>query len=311
MKKNTIYQKQWFVLIISIFIVLLVSLLVFYILSYIIPFSKNTKGIENSSKAYYMAESWIEDSLYAIKNKDWYSSWTTFNNSQTWSSIKIIGSWSVLPPSWKWNSEYNEDYNIIKIWDPIQLKIWKWKISNWDNVKFTFRVPDLDGGWDISWNSETLSWTSNLNIINWKLVWNDDVLDASWSLVTVWQINWEVWYESVKIWKEIFSSTATYNNIWKQLSDSLSKNFNTFYDDNCKWTNSGCTLKMSVINNLISKSWNKLPYLEWKIDFNNNNVPLRYSIIESSWKSYWFKKDLEIKKWQQTIVEAADFTVIQ
>jgi hypothetical protein len=308
MKKND-NSKNWFALVIAILIVILVSLLVFYILAYIIPFAKNTKGIENASKAYYMAESWVEDSLYAIKkNWEWYSSWTTFNNSPIWTSLKISGSWTVLPPSWRGNSDYNKDFNIIKIWEPIQLKIWKWAISNWDNVNFTFRVPDLDWGWDISWNAETLSWANELNIINWKLVSKTDLLDASWSLIVAGQINWKIWYESVKWWNTIYKTWI--NSIWKVLSDSSNKTFKSFYINNCKWINNECTLKMSIVNELESVSGNKLPYLEWKINF-WNSVPLRYAIIDTSGKSYGYKKDLEVKKWQQTVVEAADFTVIQ
>jgi hypothetical protein len=40
------------------------SLLALFILEYIVPFSKNTKSIEQSVVAYYLADSGIEDALY-------------------------------------------------------------------------------------------------------------------------------------------------------------------------------------------------------------------------------------------------------
>jgi len=310
MKKNNL-NKNWFALVIAILIVILVSLLVFYILAYIIPFAKNTKWIENASKSYYLAESWIEESLYEIKkNWVWYSARSTFANSNTWTYFNLIWSWHVLPPIWRGNSEYNLEFNIIKVWEPIQLKIWKWVINNWNDVLFTFRVPDLSSVLD----SKTLSGVNEKNIINWKLVSDWDLLDASWSLITIWQINWIS--NSVKniSWVNIFwNNSTTWNFLWRVLSDSSNitlNKFSTFYTANCNWSFSWCTLKMSVINKLESKSGNKLPYLEWKINF-WTNVALRYAIIDASGKSYGYKKDLEVKKWQQTVVEAADFTVIQ
>jgi hypothetical protein len=43
------------------------ALLALYILEYMIPFSRNTKNIEQSVAAYYQADSGIEDALYSMK----------------------------------------------------------------------------------------------------------------------------------------------------------------------------------------------------------------------------------------------------
>ncbi len=45
-------------------LVLISSLFAYTILEYMIPFSKNIKWIENSSKSYYQANNWIEMGLY-------------------------------------------------------------------------------------------------------------------------------------------------------------------------------------------------------------------------------------------------------
>ena len=70
------------------------------------------------------------------------------------------------------------------------------------------------------------------------------------------------------------------------------------------------------LNSNIESELVQVPYLEWKIDFDNdnsgiNNVPLRYVIIDAAWKSYWFRKDLKIRIPQQSVIEAFDFTVFQ
>jgi len=64
MKKN----KKALSLVIAIGITLVMSVLALYILKYIIPFGKNTKNIEQSSVAYYQADSGIEDALFSNNN---------------------------------------------------------------------------------------------------------------------------------------------------------------------------------------------------------------------------------------------------
>jgi Tfp pilus assembly protein PilX len=58
--------KKALSLVIAISITLIMGLLALYILEYIIPFSRNTKNIEHSVSAYYMADSAIEDALYSM-----------------------------------------------------------------------------------------------------------------------------------------------------------------------------------------------------------------------------------------------------
>jgi hypothetical protein len=53
MKNN---NKQAMSIIIAIILSVIMGLIAIYMIDYIIPFSKNVKGIENVSKAYYQAE---------------------------------------------------------------------------------------------------------------------------------------------------------------------------------------------------------------------------------------------------------------
>ena len=47
-----------------------IGLAAVYLLEYIIPFGRNVKGVENASKAYYQANSAIEQSLWDISQND-------------------------------------------------------------------------------------------------------------------------------------------------------------------------------------------------------------------------------------------------
>jgi hypothetical protein len=38
--------------------------------------------------------------------------------------IDMFASWMVLPRTWEGNSEFDKDFNMIRIWNPIQIEIW-------------------------------------------------------------------------------------------------------------------------------------------------------------------------------------------
>jgi len=85
-----------------------------------------------------------------------------------------------------------------------------------------------------------------------------------------------------------------------------------FYSSNC-WVWNKCTLKISIIDDLVDSWWTKVPYLEWQADFSWTTwwVALRYARLELEWKSYWFRRVLNVKIPQLTTIEAFDFTVFQ
>lgn len=302
MKKN----NTWFSIIIWMWLVILITLSAYVLLAYMVPFSKNVKWIENASNAYYQASSWIEQALYFVKKDRSVLTTETWSNMPTtaiWNSFFTTSRWTRIPLSWYWNSEFNSWFNQISQSEPIQLEVWNWMISDWWNVKFIFRVPDLN-----NWASTlSLSWWWTMPVINWILSSQTDSLIASWSYISadnIWKSNCDIW-SSPSCSIQLNSST-----LWVKL-DWTPQDFSNFYWTNCTWTNS-CTLKMSVVNDLVlTPSNTQVPYLEYKIDFWTNSVPDRYTRINSSWKSYWFQKDIEVKVPQQTVNQAFDFTVFQ
>ena len=300
MKKN----KSAFSIVIAMWLVLIMSLVVLYILEYMIPYSKNVKWIENSSNAFYQAENSIEDALKKFKDR-WDSNFNDYfkDFSMTESidyKFDTTSSGTEIPYNWEGNSEFDTTFNKISQWDPIQLKIWNWIINLWD-LYFSFKTPEIE------WKSYTLSW-SNIAIINWQLAAEGNTLNASWSWVLTDDIN--DWLEDKKIfdWSEQNNKNIEYSD-WQDL-DWTASWITDFYNNNCSWTNSWCSLKFSIINKLETTDWVILPYLEYKIEA-ETKIPLRFSRIKSDWKSYGFQKHLEVKIPQQTTNEAFDFTVFQ
>ncbi len=295
MKKN----NQWFSILVWMFLIIILTLSAYVILSYMIPFSQNTKWIENASRAYYYAYWGIESSLLKVKNNDV----TDINIPTTWTWFwaDIVADWSLNPPLWKGNSDINSNYN--KIWPnfPVQMEVWNnllaWNISN---VKMFLRVPAFT--W---W---TLTFDATWPIINWSLSSTWDTLNATDYITQANIKNSITDYVSSSSNNFVFSSKH-----WKNLEET-DIIFQSFYGNNC--INNSCILKLSVVNPLKARlsSWTSydIPYLEYKIDFwGGASIPLYYTNIDASWKSYWFKKDLKVRVPQQTLNQAFDFTVFQ
>ncbi len=310
--------KKAFSIVLAIWLALLIWLLAIYIIDYMYPFSRNVKWIENSSKAYYLANSWIEEMVYFInKNNIWTESWQTMVTTSTWYSFELVANWRLLPPLGEGNSEFDDDWNTIKQWEPIQFNL-SWKPESFNGARFVFRVPNL--WW---WIPTKIKDITDMPIIVWQLSWSWQTLNAySWSYIFADDIGDYEEFDTITDWDiQNWSSYSTLKTIdlnnkeWKTLSWSL-ENFSTFYDNNCRLITNKCTLNLFVANKLILNNLEEtpIPYLEWKFALDSTNtdlIPLRFARIDSSGKSYWFKKDLDAKIPQSTIIEAFTITVFQ
>lgn len=272
-----------------------------YFLDKLVPISRNISWVENTNVAYYNWLTGIEEALYSMSwSNPWFESWQTFNptTTSTWYSFQITASGKQLPSTWQWNSPFDTNWNRIWIWEPLQLVVTSW--MDWGNVVFNFKVPNL---W--SWSSLTLSWWT-WAIINWSLAWSGTILFASGSQITA--SGWEIWNSSTS-WNDITLGWKAWLTI-----EWISKTLNVFYNDlwsYCNWYK--CTLKLSIINPLISTTWEEIPFLEYKISFNWTNpaTPLQYAIINADGYSYWYKRSIRKEIRQLTTAEAFDFTVFQ
>lgn len=291
-------NNKAFSLLIAMFLMVVMSLLSLYLLEYIIPFSRNTKWMENWTKAYYEANKWIEEVLYAMKWEDpYYETWITIPSTKLWHYYSLVSTWNTIPIAWDWNSEFDKDYNKISISNPVQLLI-KWNI-NWNNVIIYFKVPHFD---DSTSTPISLTWWTD-PIVNWQLSSEVETLNATWSHIKYDEINPSIWVPSGL--NPPFGSRD-----WFTLSWSIESISNFYANNNC--LSSWCVLKLSVVNQLNTNNFEKVPYLEYKIVFGTNpSVANYYAKISTSWKSTWYRKDLKLYIPQQTTIEAFDFTVFQ
>jgi len=312
--KNTSKQKKWFSIVLAMWITIVISLIAILILEFIIPFSRNIKWVENGTVAYYWAYSGIEEGMWELsQNNIWFDTSSLFiPTASTGTQYSVQSTTSIIPPAWDGNSEYDSDWNRFDPNIPIQLSlsdIWWTKIIgvDFDNVIFTFRVPDMNSNGDITDDGNLP--INNEPIINWILSWIDSwdnpvVLngkDDSWNAnyIRKNQINWL----NVSLW--------SLNGITLDGNDCTVTNF---YEDTCpsswSWITTQPTLKLSIIDTLELTTGKKIPYLEYKIDF-LVDVPGRYTQIITDWKSYGYKKSMDIKVPQQSTNQAFDFAVFQ
>jgi hypothetical protein len=315
MKENKT-SNQWFSIVLAMWVTVVISMIALLILEFIIPFSRNVKDVENWSSAYYNAYSWIEESLWELSQQveDWFWLNTIMSPWATGSKYDLISMTDVIPPLWEWNTEQiDKDWNMFDANTPIQLSLtdnaWV-KINSIDfwQTDFSFRVPDIEWSW-----TKSLSWSNHI-IINWIVSWldwswNPVVLNASGSTSN----NNFITSTMINAWSTI--------NIWNKdglTLDWVSCTIQEFFSNiSCVWwVVTRPVLKMSIVNSLEdSASW-IIPYLEYQISFKNSwstpvDVPWRYSQIKTAWKSYGYKKTMDIKVPQLSTNQAFDFAVFQ
>ena len=307
--KNIWKNNSWFSIVIAMALTIFIWLAAIYLLEYIIPFGRNVKGVENASVSYYQAASWIEDAFWYINQNnigdEFDEIMSTSENIDYGYDMTSNGSQIPLP--WKWNNQFDADWNLTTIpnfnrlsrSNPIQLEVWNNMISSWTSVDFYIRTPNTTG------TSSPYSLANSTNsIINWQLSTPNKTLNSRDtnpanpdSTITSAQIN-----SSAPI------SLASRNGV--DLENNNLR-FSEFYDNECtSWVS--CVLKLSVIGNLIASSNDSvIPYLEYRIDFWSDIVPLRFVQIDAVWKSNGFSKNLNVSVPQLTVDEAFDFTILQ
>ena len=303
MKNN----KFGFSLVIAMGLSLIIVLMALVVINYIIPFSREIKWVENSSASYYEVNSWFEDAMWFVtQNPLWSSTWKTYSSSKDF-IYNIISTWSLVPALWRWNSDFDKNWNKVSTWKPIQMEVWNWRISDFSTPpKAYFRVPNLSNS---AWL--TLSWWAVLSIISWQISSPKEALNAN---TTSYLYANKVCTSDISDASCIGSTNnIIFNNSLNWLKISwVWQSFQNFYSQNCNSSWSWCTLKLSVVNPIVLTTNNTpLPFLEWKINFWNSSVPDRYVNISISWKSSLFQKSMDVFVPQKTLLDSFDFAVFQ
>ena len=301
MKKNI----QWFTIVLAFWIVFVIGLTTLYILEYILPFSRSVKGIENATISYYQTTSWVEDALFFINENDiWAEDVKVFSGVVDY-SFSIVATGSVFPSPWYGTSDIDKDWSKIALWTPLQIYLPAsiWSLWNFD---MQLRVPDFIEG-------ETLELTNSWALIHWQLSSTGNILNAdATSRIEAWNIcnSNETSCSSFNL-SDMGGSWSGFllDNSWATIND--------FYQANC-WTDYKCILKMSVLQSFAGEqttwvSWTGkiIPYLEYQIDFDSENIPKNIIEIDVSGKSYGFRKDMHVLYPQKSLIEAFDFTLFQ
>jgi len=292
--------KKAFSIVFAMWFVLLTSLISIYVLSFIIPFGKSVKGIEFSTSSYYNAYAGVEEAMYlygsGAQNKQYgYEDQKLITGTQDfWYDIASLG--TQIPISWEWNSEYDTDWNRISSSEPIQLFIGNnlLSASMTGITTIRFRTPDISGS-----GRPTLAWSSG----SWAILWQissiaETLYPRDSAFITIWNIN-----SVTNVWANFWSKQ------WQQIDGTTYLSAASFYGANCNGTKS-CSLKLSIIGDLVDTSGKNIPYLEYQI-VTSSPIPLRFSKILAEGNYNGYAKTLEVNIPQQTLNQAFDFTVFQ
>ena len=295
--------QEWFSIFLALTLMLLLSFTGLYVIEHMIPFSRNVKGVENASQAFFESYAGIEEAFYDIHSGnigDEFQDSLDVSQSNDFSFI-VEATGSLLPPQGMWQSNLDLNWNTLSIWKPVQLLIWKGRLNSPlvnNRIRLLRRVPNFDGAWGVSDNDVLNTLDGDNEMILWQLSSGDETLfTRSWSLITESDIN---------------SSNQT--NLWTQWGTRLDgvtdERFRDFYAGNCSALWEECVLKITLIQDIVSTDNRKLPFLEYQIR-TTADIPTRFAHVESFGQSSGFGKKLESAVPQETTNSAFDFTIFQ
>jgi len=302
---NLIRNKKGSAILISLFIIILLTVMSIVFLEKLLSFSKASEGIENSNVAYYHALGIIEEALgTAWVNK--YQPWNipnfwngTANATSTGRSISTITWWTMIPLSGNGNSPYNPDWNIMSMGEPVQLVI-----PNgiyWGSTQFYFRIPNT--GW---WTPIIDPGTNWSGIILWTLTSTGKSLFASGETNTFKSIEIDGNAQSIdtRQWTSNTGATVSFDSFY---------NWHLWLNGN-DCSNYKCTLKLSMIQPIKLINGSSLPFIEYKIHFNwalAPMIPQKFMKIHAEWYAYGFMRSKTLELPQITTNNALDFAVLQ
>lgn len=309
---SSLQSQRGSALLVSLVILILLTIMTTVFLERIWTFNKISKGIEESNVAYYTTLGVVEEQLIdplVTKFQPWkiqnVSDMTSVN---TGSRLTASTGSTVIPNPWEWNSPFDHDYNLISLWDPIQLVIPEW--VDWTNVNFTFRIPHI---------GTSGTWIDTNMTNSWIILWT---LGYTWaSLFASGETN-------IFRWVNIGSAYNLFWDFYGISNTGTNMRLSSFYNDitgdylgttgtNCTWF--ACTLKLSLIRPIRTSasqwSWpwdnRTIPFLEYKIDFGTVKIPNQYMILKSDAYAYWFFRSTTVKIPQITTNTALDFAILQ
>lgn len=304
------YNNKGITIIFWVVITLMLLTVGYSILNFVFPFLFHMKGIEHSTKAYFLAYGGIENALFSKKwasgtlLRQEYSDTIHYATGKTFFSYSTVSSGTTSPQPNRGTSEWNKDFNIIGMFHPIEMEIGHNMLPNPDNLRICYRVPAINQRAWIRLKSETKP------LIYWVLKASNASNESNFLMSTGAST---LFMNSSFIQNSSNSNSCTsWYPFWTQTGLTLTgehTTFTNFYNNNCR-TNS-CILKISIIEPLIASDNTPIPYLEYQISSAPSFIPLYYFYIDSQGVSLGFKREIHIKMPQKTGEQSFEFTVFQ
>jgi hypothetical protein len=267
-------------------------------------FNQTSKGIEASNVAYYVAEWLIEEQLISPAVTK-YQPWNIQNRDETSDvftgrALQAFTGAAIVPTNGNGTSTFDDDYNIITLWNPIQLVIPDG--INWNDVTFEFRVPS------IAWAGTGVNGAyAGSGFILWTLWYTGASLFASG------EVNIFQWSDINTITSSRFWNFQGISNTGTNMSVSdfyTTTNYLGIGGSQC--ANYSCTLKLSLLRTIPLADGRTLPFLEYRINFGVwKMVPNQYMILRSEAYRYGFYRTKTVKVPQITTNTALDFAILQ
>jgi hypothetical protein len=303
--KYHLKSHQGSALIVGLIIVVLLTIMTVSFLEKVLGLGKVSSGISNSAQAYALTTGLIEEQLMTgamTKQAPWQIPTKIEGNSNqagnsTGRTLLAYTGWTYLPQQrvglvpGKWNSQYDDSWNIIGMGQPVQIVIPN--LLTWTNIIFTFRVPPIPG------ETASTGSISASGVILWTFGYSGASLYASGE-TQIFKMN-EVTNTDRKI--DTFSGLT---------NTGVTSTFGAFYNN--YWSNCAgfqCTLKLSMIRPFVTTWGKSYPFLEYKIDFGSISVPSQYMILDSSAFVRGYLRSRQVRIPQITTNTATDFAVLQ
>lgn len=289
----------------ALFVGLLFTLIIVIMISSFIDktlrFSRSSKGIEQSTQAYYHATSIIEKQLFEtteLLRRPW-----TIQNASG-SQLAMNGSVhmhshtgsTTIPKIWLGNSRFDSDYNLIAVGEPVQIVIPE--NINWGNVRFEFRLPNHSG--------------SHASLIN-------PLFQSSGAIL------WGLMYTGASLYPQSPDEMIRVEEIGTPFSIALKQGeymhpisltwtidtvsgFYGAFKDNCEHYQ--CTLRLSLLRPISLSNGSNAPILEYKIIF-DEPIPNQYMVLDARGHVWDYIRDRRVLIPQITTHTALDFAVLQ
>jgi hypothetical protein len=301
--KYHLKSHQGSALIVGLIIVVLLTIMTVSFLEKVLGLGRVSGGISNSAQAYALTTGLIEERLIdpnMTKQAPWQIPTKIEGNSNqagnsTGRTLLAYTGGNILPMPKKWNSQYDDSWNIIGMGQPVQIVIPSG--VTWGSVNFQFRVP-------------AIPWVTNTG--------------ASATFTNSWIILWTFGYSGASLYASGETNIFKLNDInggtiakylmsyYGLTNTGVSMQFGTFYsanESNCG-TSYQCTLKLSMIRPFITAGWQSFPFLEYQIIF-NTTIPAQYMILDSSAFVRGYLRSRQVRIPQITTNTATDFAVLQ